>query len=116
MTFILFFMLDYHVVLLLQVDPLDQGLHLVGQPLRTDRLSASEELHLHQDHAGVGPGPGVGQAHLQPVGAADGPAWLHDTHTDTHVLKELWWPFWVSFKSYSESFLAEATAGLVSFI
>ena len=66
-------MLDHHVVLLLQVDPLDQGLHLVGQPLQTDCPPASEELHLHQDHPGVGPGPGVGQAHLQPVGVGDGP-------------------------------------------
>ena len=71
MTSFLFFMLDHHVVLVLQVDPLDQGLHLVGQPLRTDCPPASEELHLNQDHPGVEPGLGVGQAHLQPVGVGD---------------------------------------------
>ena len=58
---------DHHVVLLLQVDPLDQGLHLVGQPHRTDCPPASE------DHPGVRPRLGVGQAHLQPVGFGDGP-------------------------------------------
>ena len=30
---LLFLMLDHHVVLLLQVDPLAQGLLLVGQPI-----------------------------------------------------------------------------------
>ena len=49
-------MLDHHVVLLLQVDPLDQGLYLVGQPLSDSPVGRDlggvvPEDSLHQDTA-----------------------------------------------------------------